>query len=205
MKTSFYIIITAAILSFFGCSNTVVTGSWADPHYTNQIKNVFIVGVTKSDATRRIFEDQFSKALQSYGIKANVSYNDLPDLQSTNKEMISKKISTYNADSVLITRVLGRQAKEEHFPGVLHGNKYSPDSYSSRWDTFYDRSFDVLYEPPSVMAYELITLESNLYDSQSGDLIWSAQLETVKDEKINRTISDFITSVTKDLQEKGLL
>jgi len=205
MKTSCYVIISAAILTFFGCSNTVVTGSWADPHYSGQIKNVFIVGVTRNDANRRIFEDQFAKKLQGAGIKAHVSYDDLPDLKVANKKMISQKISTYNADSVLITRILGRQAKEEFFPGILHRSKYSPDSYSSRWDTFYDRSFDVLYEPPSVMAYELITLESNLYDSKTGDLIWAAQLETVKDEKIARTITDFITSVSNDLKEKGIL
>jgi hypothetical protein len=51
----------------------------------------------------------------------------------------------------------------------------------------------------------VITLESNLYDTATGDLIWSAQLETVEQSSLETMIRDFIEVVTRNLVKQGLI
>ena len=65
-----------------------------------------------------------------------------------------------------------------------------------------DVEMEALY---TVSNFEVVTLEANLYNLANEELIWSAQLETVVDSGIEQLIKDFVTTVTKDLKEKGLL
>lgn len=60
------------------------------------------------------------------------------------------------------------------------------------------------YEPASISRFQVITLESNLYEASTGELIWSAQLETVMDGTIQKMIRDYIKVVTKDLVDQGV-
>ena len=53
--------------------------------------------------------------------------------------------------------------------------------------------------------FQIVTIEANLYSAASGELIWSAQLETVVEANLSSLINDFIKVVTRDLREKGLL
>ncbi len=61
------------------------------------------------------------------------------------------------------------------------------------------------YEPATSSQFQLLTLESNLYESASGELIWSAQLETVLEGTMQDLIHDFIEVVTRTLHEKGVI
>jgi hypothetical protein len=49
------------------------------------------------------------------------------------------------------------------------------------------------------------TIEANLYELQSGKLIWSAQLETMLDGNRQKLIDGFATVVINDLRKRGLL
>lgn len=61
------------------------------------------------------------------------------------------------------------------------------------------------YEPATISKFQVITIESNLYDAASGELIWSARLETVMEGTMQSMIRDFIKVVTKDLLNQGVI
>jgi hypothetical protein len=63
----------------------------------------------------------------------------------------------------------------------------------------------VVYQPATVTQYEVVTIEANLYESGSGELIWSAQLETVVEGNLQKLIAGFVQTVTTDLKEKGVI
>ena len=119
------------------------------------------------------------------------------------------------ADSVLLTRIIGKRTEEVVNPGHVtiydnspryYGrNSYYPRPYYRNYNSYYDRRYGMTYEPATVSPFQVVTLESNLYDTASNELIWSAQLETIIEGNIDTLINDFIQTVTKDLKEQGLI
>lgn len=203
-------VIIAFVLS--GCSSTYVTGSWKNPDYTGKVKKVYIIGIAKQDTVRRIFEEDMRQQLSSYGVSGIASYNDLKEKKD--KAFIKNKASSAGADSVMVTRAIGKRTEQVVNPGRIstydYGPRYSrggyyPEPYYRNYGNYYSRSYDTVYEPATVTNFEIISIEANLYDLATEELIWGAQLETVVDNNIDKLVSDFVKEVSKDLKEKGLL
>ncbi|MCM2264100.1 MAG: hypothetical protein NDI73_02800 [Desulfuromonadales bacterium] len=203
-------IIVAALLA--GCSSTTLSGSWRSPDFQGQISKVYLVGVSKSEINRRMFETQFAQELESYGVNGIPSYKDLPDAQKADSKEVDAWMKKNGADSMLITRLVGTRTEEVVTPGRIseYGSwptrGYSYPSYYRHWGSYYDRCCsEIIYEPPTVTQYEVATIEANLYEAKSGELIWSAQLETVIESDLQKLVADFIKTVARDLRQQGLI
>jgi hypothetical protein len=113
-----------------------------------------------------------------------------------------------------LTRILNQRTEEVVNPGRVSGYSspsyygrggYRPEPYYRNYRSYYDRRYEMTYEPATISQFSVVTMESNLYDSASGELIWSAQLETVLDGTMQKLIRDFIEVVTKDLLDQGVI
>jgi len=203
--------IAGLILS--GCSSTALIGSWRNPEYTGQINKVYIVGVSKQETQRRIFEDAFGEQLLQYGVQAIPSYRDIPESEKVDREIIDAKVRANGADAVLLTRILDERIEKVVQPGRISGYRsagygyggYDPPPYYRRYDSYYARRYEMTYEPATVSKFKVITFESNLYSAATGELIWSAQLETVMEGRMQKMVQDFIRTVTRDLSSQGLI
>ncbi len=191
------------------CSQTTLSGSWRNPDYLKTVTKIYIVGVSRQETQRRIFEDEFDRQLQSYGIKTVSSYKDLDNVEDVGQEFIMEKVRANGADALLMTRILNKRTEEVVYPGRIYGYNYGPwyypRPYYRNYRDYYERRYDMLYEPATVSRFKVITLESNLYDAATGELTWSAQLETVMEGSIEAMIRDFIEVVTKDLIDQGVI
>ena len=204
------------LLFFSGCSSTVITGSWKNPEFKGQVKNVYIIGISKQDTTRRIFEDDFRLQLAKYGVNGIPSYQDLPTSENLSKEEIASKANSNGADAIMMVRAVDKRTEEVVTPGRVtgyapavprygYGGGYYPDPYYRNYGSYYARSWDTVYQPPTVTQYQVVTIEANLYEVRNAELIWSAQLETTVEGNMQSLIDGFIEKVTKDLKEKGLI
>lgn len=217
MRRMFPWCLVTLLLSFLisGCSSTTLTGSWRSPDYTDPVKKVYIVGVSKQETSRRLFEDEFGRSLQAYGIETVSSYKDLKNNQDADLDLLTKKVRANGADALLLTRILGKRTEQVVTPGRVSGyssepsyyvrERYRPEPYYRNYRSYYDRRYEMTYEPATISKFQVVTIESNLYDSASGELIWSAQLETVLDGTMQTMIHDFIEVVTRDLHEQGVI
>jgi len=210
---SFLIVI---LLLIPGCSSTVITGSWKNPDFKGQVKNVYIIGISKQDTTRRIFEDDFRSQLAKYGVNGIPSYQDLPTSENLSQEEIARKASSNGADAIMMVRAVGKRTEEVVTPGRVtgyapavprygYGAGYYPNPYYRNYGSYYARSWDTVYQPATVTQYQVVTIEANLYEVSNAELIWSAQLETTVEGNMQSLIDGFIEKVTKDLKEKGLI
>lgn len=203
------LVIIAALLA--GCSSTTLSGSWKSPDFHGQISKVYLVGMSNSETNRRMFETQFAQVLTSYGVTGIPSYKDIPDTKNAGKETIDAGMRKSGADSLLITRLIGTHTEEVVTPGRISGYRSWPGNYAypSRyryWGNYYDRCcYEMIYEPPVVTQYEVAAIEANLYAAGSGELVWSAQLETILESSLQKLVADFIETVTRDLHQQGLI
>ncbi len=149
-----------------------------------------------------------------YGIRTVSSYRDLKNAAEAELEEILNKVQQNQADALLVTRIIDKRTEEVVNPGrVTHYRSrpyygyrdYYPRPYYRNYYDYYPRRYETVYEPATVSKYKVVTLESNLYDAGTGNLIWSAQLETVLDGPVKEMIRDYIEVVTKDLVDQGVI
>jgi hypothetical protein len=194
-----------------GCSSTVVTGSWKNPDFTGQVKKIYIIGIAKQDTSRRIFEDDFRAQLATYGVTGIASYHELQQGEAINQDVIAAKAAASGADAIMLTRAIGKRTEQVVNPGYVSSYGYGPRGgyypapYYRNYGSYYAQSRDIIYQPATVSQYEVVTIEANLYDTATSELIWSAQLETLVEGSLQALIDGFVETVTKDLKAKGII
>ena len=209
-------LIRASILMFVivglisGCSSTTLTGSWKSPEPTVKISKIYIIGVSKNDTTRRIFEDSFAKSFSDSGITGVVSYKDFPNGQKADKDDVLNKAKENGVDTILLTKIIKKTTETVVNPGTVStyssgAGGYYPSSNHRSYGSSYSRRYETVYEPPTVSQFEIAIIESYIYDTATGALIWSAQLETMVGMNSQEIIDDFTEVVSKDLKDKGLI
>lgn len=205
----FWALTILAGLMLTGCSSTTLSGSWKSPDYNSKVKKIYIVGISKQETNRRIFEDEFNRQLSAHGVVGLSSYKDVPESANIDEAKIAEILKTTGADSVLMTNVTGRRTEEVVIPGrVLSYNTspyYGVRSYNRYYGSYYNQRREIIYEPATISQFTIVTVEANLFDAKTKEMIWSAQLETVVESDIQTLISDFVKVVIKDMSSKGLI
>lgn len=197
-----------ALTLLAGCSSTTLSGSWKNPEYNGDIKNVYIVGIAKQETNRRILEDDFSRQLAGHGVTTISSYKDMEKSEEIDEFKIAQNIKKNGADSVLMAHVTGKRTEEIVNPGRIttyDGGRYYDRPYYRNYSSYYNYRRELVYEPATITQFEVVTVEANLYDAKSNEMIWSAQLETTIDKDVQTLITEFVKTVIKDLSSKGLI
>lgn len=178
------------------CSSTTLSGSWKSPEYQGKVRKIYIIAVAKQDIVRRMIEDEFGRQLPALGSSALSSYRDLASLENVDRQAVAELIRANGADSVLMARLVDRYTEQVTSQPV----------YYSNWGGYYDNRFESIYIPPSTVEFDIAAIEAKLFDAKTGNLIWSGHLETlVEPAAMEKTVSDFVKTVSEDLQKKGLL
>ena len=200
LRRGLVLLATAALLT--ACSSTTLTGSWRDPEFRGPVQKVYIVGIAKVDLNRRIFEDTFTRELATLGIKALPSYHDIPMSEQDSQTAITNQLNKNQSDSILICRMVDKRTETVTSPG------YATTTYGGGggWGGYYSRGYaETMYVPSTTTEFQIATIEANLYETKTGKMVWSAQLETVIENNVEKIFTDFVKTVTTDLKKEGLI
>ena len=204
--------VTAAVCLIFtvSCSLTNLNAVWKDPQYQGgKLKNVLVIGGSTNQVVRRIFEDEFSAKLKTRGTDAIPSYRIFPDEKDLDKAAIESKSRELGIDSMLIARVVDTKTKREITPAPY--NSYYRDTYFYNWPNrnsrFYSGSISARYydDQRYYSEYEVVNLETNIFDTQTGNLIWSALSDTVVGGSSELEVSSIVEKIMKNLSENQLI
>ena len=103
---------------------------------------------------------------------------------------------------MLITHVVGVEERTQY---NRPSRTYYPAPYHRGMYGYYSRAYDEVYTPGYYTSYQVHELETNLYDSGTGALIWSARSETVAPDNVGRVIDRLVRLLIKDLRRNKLL
>jgi hypothetical protein len=219
-KRLLILILTGLLVT--ACTGTKTSESWKSQSYEGKIKKVYIIGIAKSEPNRMLFEDTFESRLKSAGVGAIASYKDLlPTNQEVERQDIIKRMRNNNCDSILLTRLVGQKKKSSissgqssytYTPGPYGGYGPSvqrlpsdtPAGQRGTWYKYYNTG-RMNYVAPTSLDNVILTVESVLYDLNTEEMIWSAQLETHLEGNIETMMRLFVEEVAKDLKDKGLI
>ncbi len=195
------------LLLSVSCSTTTMKTVWKDKNYQDgKLQKIFVIGVSKNPTIRRVFEDEFAAQLKAHGTDAVTSYSLIPSEAMLDKETVESKIKTLGADAVIVTRLHDRKKHRV----------YSSDSLGDYqgWYGSYSRYYGAARYRNDFYEYETVSLETNLYETRNGKMIWSGLSDTDLDSgpsdafnegTVVEAINAFIKTIVSHLSDSQLI
>ena len=190
------------LLFFAACASTKLTGVYNDRNYGGgYLKSVMIVGVSDNLKNRRLFEDTFVEQFKKSGIEAFSGVVVIPKGKKLNKDTIKGAAENLGAETVLVTHLVGVEKKETYVPPSYD---YMP-RHHNRLGPYYSSVDQYTHTPGYYIDHKYVRLESNLYETKTEKLIWSASSETIDPESVNELIESLCKKVMKSLKDNNLI
>ena len=187
--------LTALVVT--ACANTRPVMEWNNEGFSGKLNNILVIGVTSQSKRRRIFEDKFVAALAHWNVNATPSYALIDSSMYLSRKVVENAIKGQGMGAVLVMRLAGIEEKEVYRqPNFQHENM----TYFSYYNRAFQQSNDGIYE-----QYKVVTLETNLYDTRSGELVWSMQSETMDVSQPRQVVEAQIELTIKTLAKRGLI
>jgi hypothetical protein len=204
MKIKKLITVSCAMLAglmLSACTTTNVDSQWVNPDYQARklTGKVMIIGVSRDDTVRRLFEDEMAAQLVAYALTATPSHTVVMNalvLDSTSN--LLKAANDIGASTILSSVVVDRQHVERIVaePMLMYGSDFN------RWYGYY---WPYAYSRVEVRSFERYTVNTSLTDVATGKIIWSGRTQTDSTDHVDREVKAFVKGVTKALISRGML
>lgn len=197
-------------LTFFllqGCSDTRVTGVWKKSNFAGEpFQYILVVGLTKDQSNKNIWEDIMADQLQQNGVKAMTSTKCLPGDTDITKEEILDCVRKQGMDAVLVTRLVDAIQEKGYYPatGGYSGRSYYGGGRHGYYNNF-GSYYDTVYRPGYTTTFTTVLLETNLYDVATQDLIWNMSSDTFDPASTNKLALGVSKKVIQTLQKDNLI
>ena len=197
----FFVLLVLLVSQLAGCSSTQIKSVWKDHSYIGKPQRVMVVSVSREPIYRRIFEDEFVLQLKARGTDAIASYVFLPDKNQDDQAVISKVMAQWDADTVLITRLVSKRSIRTYYPSQV---THRPLHYR-KWPEFYRLGYEALGTPVYSTQYDYALMETNLYDALNDNLLWAATTETGVENLNQALIKPYIGTILNLMVDYGVL
>ncbi len=189
------LVLLATLLA--SCATTRPITVWQDKTYAGKLDNILVIAAVDEEGRRRAIEDAYVEKFGAASIGATAGYSLIDNAANLSRETVEKAIAGRNIDAVLVTRLAGVEEIKEYQPP----SSYEPYRSYNRYYA-HAREFS---SPGYYVTYKLLTLETNLYDTVTQQLIWSMQSESIESSAPQKVIDGQIDLTVKQLLERGLV
>ncbi|RKZ66864.1 MAG: hypothetical protein DRQ44_06275 [Gammaproteobacteria bacterium] len=210
------ILLSGAVVLLSSCANTKISQSWVEPNHTKSYNDLLIIGIGESEQSRRAYESYFITELEEIKIEAVASYTLIKSDEKMDRDTVLKAIDGLEIDAVLVTHMVAVDEETVYRPGGYgygyggvgyggYGGGYYGGGHYGGLYNYYPHVNSYVHNPGYYTTHETYTLESNLYDVASEELIWSARTRTFSPESVDEVIVDLTKLLIKDLEDKNLI
>ena len=203
------IAILLLIVTLSACSNTKFTKQWIDEDFDGQpYDDILVLVVDEKKGYRQDAEDYIVQKLNEAGNNAMQSYDILSKTETIDEHMVGKAINGLQLDAVIVMYATGVTEEEYYVPtrrfGVYSGYGYDHAHYDSFYD-YYPHAYNYVYVPGYDNRHYVVTLETSLFDLNSGKMVWSGQSSTFAPESVDDVIHSITELSINELKTKSLL
>jgi hypothetical protein len=199
------LLITLASLLVSGCAPaTKLTNAWVDPTYKGPpFENLLVLGISKNPGVRRTFEDEFSAKLRAAGVKKAVpGYTVLPESGKVPTPVLEGILKKMGADGAIVARVLDVDRRTAYSPGYV--TVIPSVGYARGFYGFYGSAIAVS-TPPTPYQYEIVVVETSLWQTRDATLVWSATTQTTDPGELRKEIAGYADIIIGALRERDLI
>lgn len=204
LQISKVVLLFAFVLLMSSCANTKISQSWVEPANKKTYKDLLIIGIAESEQNRRAYESYFADDLKTMGIEAEASYKLIKSNQKIDRDTVSKAIAGLNIDGVIVTHLLAVDEETIYRPTMDYMPMYGGGYYGGLY-SYYPHVNTYVSRPGYYTTHETYTIETNLYDVETEELVWSARTRTFSPESVDEVITDLTKLLIKDMVDKNLI
>jgi hypothetical protein len=180
---------------------TTMKEVWKEPSYTpKQSRKVLVIGLAENERNRNIFEEAMQKQLAMHHVETVMGSKTLPaDPKSVDQEALKQQVRATGADLALVTRVIGVDKETQYVPGSTY---YAPAPGYYGFYGYYYSSYSVVSDPGYLREYQIVKVETNVYDVATEKLVWSGVSHTEDPSSVTQTIDEvsatFVAALAAD-------
>lgn len=187
-----YALIAAGLLLLGGCSSLTVKESW---HKTDgpehKYKKLMILAIANDEGRRKMFENIMVDELGRQGVTAVASHTQVKDLEKAKRDDIVTAVKATGADGVITARPVSvgdKTVTQEGVAGAPFGTAASG-----------------YYNFAGSKDYLRAMMQTNLYDSKTTELVWTATIDTFDADRIARVSREMAKLLAERLRRDGFL
>lgn len=212
MKRSAWLLVSLVVL-LGGCqlmtSSTRVESVQSDKPSAATLKKVLVFGINVSDDSRLPLEHSFAKALGGSGRTVVLSSDWYPDGKLPTREVIAERVKAEGVTGILVARLVDyteTPVKTGTEDQVLFTPPRNPSARVGWMDDTWMLTMDGLSRRDQVPLLERkATVETRLYDAETGHAVWTARSRTLLEENTHRDVEGFVKVIVQKLKESGWL
>ena len=194
-----------------GGLNTKMTGSWKneDKLKNSSYNSVFIAVMGPSVEAKNMLENELAYRVNNRGAKAFKSHDIFVSTFSKDnlpeKSEMLKIIRDTGAETIFTVALKDKETTTRYVPGT--STYYAPMGYGyyGNFYGYYSNFYPMAYEPGYYKEDKIFYVESNLYDTETEELIWSAQSKTYNPDSSEDFVKDYTQALIDRLIQDGVI
>ncbi len=201
------VVLLIALMIACTAGKTSVTGSWTRlDHEPEQFKKIVVLGIGHNSQNRRVFEDQVETRLQAKGYPVIAALDLLPPnaaIGTITKEIAGSIFESANVDAVFTMSMRHMEDTRHYVPS--RGTYYTPYYSTMGFYDYYGGFSNYYYTPGYYTGSFQVFLEANVFNFETGELLWSAQTKTQDVQNINQMAVQFADAIVEDFIRQNVV
>lgn len=205
-------------------ATTQITGSWKDPG-ARSYKDFFVIVLSTKPDVRKTLEYDIAYRLKKEGSKTEASLEVFPNAVKPDtpdeRAAAVEKIQNLGHDGIITVSLVKKEETARYMPGAVqyaptnigYGTGYNNQPYNSAagpgyynsFGTYYNYNYATYAQDSYYETENTYFLETNLYDSKSAKLVWSAQSATFNPLNLEVASHEFSGLMVAELKRSGLI
>lgn len=204
MKKTMVLLCTAVLL--YACKpGTEITGSWMNPQLPSvSYDHIVVAALSNNINAKTTVENDLAAALSAKGVTVEKSSDIFPPNFTDNhddKEEMLKKFQDTGADAILTISLIDRETETRYVPGTYGYEPVTRFNYYGAFWGYYSFWYPRIYSPGYYTTDKTYFIETNLYDTNTEQLIWSAQSETYNPSDLPSFSKEFAATIVNKMEE----
>lgn len=209
MKSIYFpTVLFALLLSACGPSQKI-TNSWINPEAgaNAPYKSIFVIVLSQTKETSFSVEDRMAAIIASRGQKVVLASSVFPPnlsiSENFSREEMAAAIKRTGCDAVFVIALLDVKNEETYQPG----RAYYPMNYGTygSYYGYYNHYYPMVYSPGYYTSDKTYYIESNFYDLEQDQLLWSIQSEAYNPSSIDSWFDRYSYDLLNELKKEGLI
>ncbi len=191
----------ALLALLVSCATTRIDAQWQNPDFAGgKVQGpVLVVGLTRDESARRLYEDSMSVRLGERGIQATPSYRVVTaPLTDSSSDQVLEAARSAGARYVLSSGLIRREIVERAIadPPGWHWDPWYSGWYRTYWPYAHARE---------VQVFERYVASTSLAEAESGKVVWSARTSTEDTGNLEQEVKAFARAIVRAMADKGLV
>ncbi|CAN5489333.1 hypothetical protein BH10BAC4_BH10BAC4_01790 [soil metagenome] len=206
-KTIESVLINLGLISLLlasSSSGSKITGSWKSNRLVHGYATIMLTALTGNIEAKRTIENDLTLSLQDKGVVVTKSTDAFPPsfTYEASKEDMLKKIRQEGTDAILTVTLVDKQTESRYVPGTY---SYAPMPMYNRFWGYYNYWGPMSYSPNYYVQDKIYYLETNVFDADSEELVWSAESQTYNPEDLSGFSEELANILAVKLEKDGII